>query len=265
MPLTAADAVAFLLLLALAAPALLLLRQRLRRRGIYRRRGRLGRVALLLGGLAALFVAVTWLPILVLRWVPPVTSSFMLQKMVPCRGVAYDWVGWDDLSGHTPISFVAAEDQRFPEHHGFDVEAIEKAIERSQRRGGRPRGASTISQQVAKNLFLWPGRSWMRKGLEAWGTVLLELTWPKRRILEVYVNIAQLGPCTFGVGAAAEEVFGKPAAELGPSESALLAAVLPAPERYRVQAPTGYVRGRQSWIAGQVRNLGGAEYLEQGR
>ncbi len=261
---TVADLLAGAVLLALLVLALVFLRAWLRRRPFYQRRGRVGRVAILGSALPALFVALSWLPILVMRFVPPVTSSFMLQRAIPCRGVAYDWVGWDRLSPHTPIAFVAAEDQRFPDHHGFDVEAIEKAMAEA-RSGERGRGASTISQQVTKNLFLWPGRSWIRKGLEAWGTVLIELTWPKQRILEVYVNTAQLGPCTFGVGAAAREFFGKEAGALGPSESALLAAVLPAPERFQVAAPSGYVRQRQGWIARQVRNLGGASYLEDGR
>lgn len=260
---TAADALAGVVLLGLLVLAVVFLRAWLRRRPSYQRRGRLGRLVLLAAALAALFVAVSWLPILVLRFVPPVTTSFMVQRMVPCRGVAYDWVRWERLSPHTPIAFVAAEDQRFPDHRGFDVEAIEKAMA-GARDGERVRGASTISQQVTKNLFLWPGRSWIRKGLEAWGTVLIELTWPKQRILEVYVNTAQLGPCTFGAGAAAGEFFGKEAGSLGPSESALLAAVLPAPERYRVEAPSNYVRRRQGWIARQVRNLGGASYLEDG-
>lgn len=261
---TPADALAGAVLLALLVLALVVVRAWLRRRPVYQRRGRLGRGALLAAALVGLFLALSWLPILVMRFVPPVTSAFMLQRAIPCRGVAYDWVGWDELSRHTPIAFVAAEDQRFPDHHGFDVEAIEKAMEEA-RSGERTRGASTISQQVTKNLFLWPGRSWIRKGLEAWGTVLIELTWPKQRTLEVYVNTAQLGPCTFGVGAAAREFFGKEAGALGPSESALLAAVLPAPERFRVEAPSGYVRQRQGWIARQVRNLGGAGYLDGGR
>lgn len=260
---TLADAVAGVVLLALAALVLVVLRARWRRRESYQRRGRFGRLVVLAASLVAVFVASTWLPVLALRFVPPLTSSFMLQRLVPCRGVAYDWVSWDELSPHTPIAFVAAEDQRFPEHHGFDFEAIQKALEEAER-GDRRRGASTISQQVAKNLFLWRGRSWLRKGLEAWWTVLLEVTWPKRRILEVYVNVAQLGPCTFGAGAAARQFFGQDAADLGPWESALLAAVLPNPERLRADSPSGYVRGRQAWIQRQVRSLGGAGYLGPG-
>ena len=255
------DAVAGIVLLALAVVVLLVLRARWRRRESYQRRGRFGRFVVLVASLVAVFVVATLLPVLVLRFVPPLTTSFMVQRMIPCRGVAYDWEPWSRLSRHTPIAFVAAEDQRFPEHHGFDFVAIRKALDEAER-GRRQRGASTISQQVAKNLFLWPGRSWLRKGLEAWWTVLIEGIWPKRRILEVYVNTAQLGRCTFGAGAAAREFFGKSAADLGPAESALLAAVLPNPQRFKVEAPSGYVRGRQSWIQRQVRSLGGAGYLE---
>lgn len=259
-----ADAVAAALLLALAALAVLVLRARWRRRPSYQRRGRFGRFVVLSASLVAVFVAATWLPVLVMRFVPPAATSFMVQRVLPCRGVVYyKWVRWERLSRHTPIAFVAAEDQRFPEHHGFDVEAIREVLAEAGE-GGPSRGASTISQQVAKNLFLWPGRSWLRKGLEAWWTVLLEATWPKWRILEVYVNTAQLGPCTFGVGAAARQFFGKEAGDLGPAESALLAAVLPSPERSRVESPSGYVRGRQAWIQRQVGSLGGSGYLEAG-
>ena len=259
---TLADAVVIAVLLALAWLALVVLRSRWRRRPSYQARGRFGRLVVLLASLVAVFVAASWLPVLVLRFVPPPGTSFMAQRMLPCRGVVYyDWEPWRRLSRHTPIAFVAAEDQRFPEHHGFDVEAIREVMARAD--GGEPsRGASTISQQVAKNLFLWPGRSWTRKALEAWWTVLIEITWPKRRILEVYVNTAQLGPCTFGAGAAARQFFGKEAGALGPAESALLAAVLPSPERSSVRSPSGYVRGRQAWIQRQVRSLGGSGYLE---
>ena len=262
--LTTADLVAGAVLLALAVLALFVLRAVWRRRPSYQRRGRFLRLVVLLASLAAVFVAATWLPVLVLRFVPPVGTSFMAQRLLPCSGVVYyQWVPWDDLSRHTPIAFVAAEDQRFPQHHGFDVEAIREVLDEAD--GGKPsRGASTISQQVAKNLFLWPGQSWLRKGLEAWWTVLIEVTWPKRRILEVYANTAQLGPCTFGAGAAARQFFGKDAGDLGPAESALLAAVLPSPNRSKVQSPSGYVRGRQGWIQRQVRSLGGAGYLEAG-
>jgi monofunctional biosynthetic peptidoglycan transglycosylase len=155
---------------------------------------------------------------------------------------------------------VAAEDQRFPQHRGFDFKQIDKALA-DRERGRRVRGASTISQQVAKNLFLWPGQSWVRKGIEAGLTVLIELAWPKPRILEVYLNVAEFGRGTWGVQAASRRYFRKDASRLTRSEAALLAAVLPAPRKYRVDAPSKYVRHRQAWIERQMRSLGGNGYL----
>ncbi len=153
-----------------------------------------------------------------------------------------------------PLAVVAAEDQRFPLHRGFDLVEIKNAL--AERDGtGRLRGASTISQQVAKNLFLWSGRSWVRKGLEVYITALIELTWPKRRILEVYLNIAQFGDRIFGVGAASERFFLKPPSALTPREAALLAAVLPNPVRMRVDRPSAYVRKRAAWINQQASQL----------
>src|SRR5262249_39964849 len=151
----------------------------------------------------------TALPVLALRVVPPLVTPFMLRAHFgddPCDRVDYRWVARDAIAPAVFLAVVAAEDQRFAQHAGFDFDAIGDALE--QQRDGRPtRGASTISQQVAKNLFLWPGRSWVRKGLEAWFTVWIEALWPKARILEVYVNVAQLGRCTFGVGAASRRFF----------------------------------------------------------
>ena len=144
---------------------------------------------------------------------------------------------------------IAAEDQNFPAHYGFDLKSINDALA-DRERGRRVRGASTISQQVAKNLFLWPEQSWLRKGLEAYFTVLIETLWPKQRILEVYLNIAEFGRGVFGVGAAAEVYFHKRAARLNVYDAALLAAVLPSPKRMRVNAPSSYVRSRQQWILG---------------
>ena len=171
-----------------------------------------------------------------------------------------EWVDWEAISPAVPLAVVAAEDQRFPSHGGFDLVEIEKAWHRF-RAGGQLRGASTISQQVAKNLFLWRGKDWVRKGLEAWFTLAIELTWPKRRILEVYLNIAQMGPETYGVGAASRRYFGRPAKALREKDAALLAAVLPNPERYRLDAPSRYVHKRAAWIRRQMRQLGTA-YLE---
>jgi monofunctional glycosyltransferase len=159
------------------------------------------------------------------------------------------------------IAMVAAEDQKFPQHHGFDLQAIEQALDERER-GTRRRGASTISQQVAKNLFLWQEQSWVRKGVEAWFTVLIETLWPKRRILEVYANVAELGDRTYGVEAAAQRYFRKPAVQLTRYEAALLAAALPAPRRYRVSPASPYVATRARWIDRQVGQLGGPTYLD---
>jgi monofunctional biosynthetic peptidoglycan transglycosylase len=157
---------------------------------------------------------------------------------------------------------IAAEDQKFAEHFGFDWQAIEKALEQNSR-SKKTKGASTLSQQTAKNLFLWSGRTWLRKGVEAYFTVLLEALWPKRRILETYLNVAEFGDGIYGVEAAAQRYFRKPASRLNGSEAALLAAVLPSPRRYRVTAPNAYVRSRQQWILNQMGHLGGAAALKE--
>jgi len=200
--------------------------------------------------------------ILVLRWVPVPFSAFMVGHFISGEKVAYDWVPLDRISRNMPIAVVAAEDQRFPDHWGFDFEAIADALEHNGK-NKRLRGASTISQQVAKNLFLWPGRSWLRKGLEAGFTVGIELCWPKRRILEVYLNIAQFGPSTFGVGAASKRFFNRSADKLNSHQAALLAAVLPNPGRYKVAPPSSYVWQRAADIRQQVRRLGGPSYLNR--
>ncbi len=205
--------------------------------------------------------------VLAWRWMDPATTSFILQRKASqliaggdARDVEQQWVGWPAISAQMGIAVIASEDQRFAEHWGFDLESIQDAIE-ERKSGGRVRGASTISQQVAKNLFLWPGRSWVRKGLEAYVTVLIEMFWPKRRILEVYLNIAQFGDKTFGVGAASRRFFGKRASALSAPEAALLAAVLPDPVHMRADRPSAYVRQRAQWIQRQMRSLGGAGSL----
>jgi monofunctional biosynthetic peptidoglycan transglycosylase len=211
--------------------------------------------------LLALGLVATALPLALLRVVPPLTSAFMVQHALgrgaggPCDGVDYDWVGWGAISTHAKLAVLAAEDQRFAAHRGFDLREIRAAFG-EWREGTRRRGASTITQQVAKNLFLWPEASFVRKGLEAWLTLWIEALWPKRRILEVYLNVAQLGPCTFGVEAAAQRFFGIPAARLGPEQAALLAAVLPDPAGRRVEAPSPAVRARAARIGRQMRALG---------
>ncbi|PJR62060.1 monofunctional biosynthetic peptidoglycan transglycosylase [Raoultella sp. T31] len=176
-----------------------------------------------------------------------------------------DWVGMDEISPWMGLAAIASEDQKFPEHWGFDVSAIEKALAHNERQENRVRGASTLSQQTAKNLFLWDGRSWLRKGLEAGLTVGIETVWSKKRILTVYLNIAEFGEGTFGVEAASQRYFHKPASQLTASEAALLAAVLPNPIRFRADAPSGYVRSRQAWILRQMRQLGGEEFMQVNR
>jgi monofunctional biosynthetic peptidoglycan transglycosylase len=170
------------------------------------------------------------------------------------------WAPRGAISSDLAISAVAAEDQNFPEHSGFDWAAIREAFD-SNRVGGRIRGASTISQQVAKNLFLWPTQSWVRKGAEAYLTVWIELLWPKRRILEVYLNVAEFGPGVFGAAAAAEQFLGKSPADLTPHEAAIFAAVLPSPRRMSARNPSEYVLRRASEIQTAVRGLGGPGYL----
>ncbi|MBM3070154.1 monofunctional biosynthetic peptidoglycan transglycosylase [Enterobacter sp. RHBSTW-00994] len=172
-----------------------------------------------------------------------------------------DWVSMDEMSPLMGLAVIAAEDQKFPEHWGFDVAAIEKALAHNERHENRVRGASTLSQQTAKNLFLWDGRSWLRKGLEAGLTLGMETVWSKKRILTVYLNIAEFGEGVFGVEAAAQRYFHKPASRLTLSEAALLAAVLPNPIRFKVNAPSGYVRSRQAWIMRQMRQLGGESFM----
>lgn len=159
------------------------------------------------------------------------------------------------------IAVVASEDQKFPAHWGFDFAQIGDALD-DREHGRRIRGASTISQQVAKNLFLWPGQSWVRKGIEAYLTVLIEALWPKRRILEVYLNIAEFGHGIYGVEAASRTYFRKSAAQLNTYDAALLAAVLPNPARLKAAAPSFYVRSRQSAIVSQMQRLGGPSYLK---
>ncbi|MEO8159933.1 MAG: monofunctional biosynthetic peptidoglycan transglycosylase [Arenimonas sp.] len=217
--------------------------------------------------LPLLFVLFTSMQVLVMRWVPPLGSAFMLGRRVDALlerdwhfPIRYEWKSARAISPNLPIALVAAEDQNFPEHSGFDFKAIDKAIA-NNKRGRKLRGASTISQQLAKNLFLWQGRSYLRKGLEAWYTVLIEALWPKARIIEVYANVVEFGDGIYGAEAAAQAFFHKPAARLSAAESARLAAVLPSPRRYDAGKPGPYVQRRARWIEGQVQHLGGPAYL----
>ncbi|MBV8876347.1 MAG: monofunctional biosynthetic peptidoglycan transglycosylase [Gammaproteobacteria bacterium] len=231
-------------------------------------RGRTAAALLKFLGVALLaWVLLTATPVLLLRWLRPVTSAFMLEAHVAAwraheRGYHTDfrWVSLEQISPNAAMAVIASEDQQFPFHAGFDFNSIREAV-RANEHGKRLRGASTISQQVAKNLFLWSGPSFLRKGLEAYFTVLIETLWPKERILEVYLNIAQFGDGVYGVQAAAQRFWHKPAAHLSTVEAASLAAVLPNPLRLHAERPSSYLLARREWILAQMRELGGPAYL----
>jgi monofunctional biosynthetic peptidoglycan transglycosylase len=201
-----------------------------------------------------LWLALSLGAVLLFRTVEPPTSMVMLLQPGPIADLDYTWVDRDAISWNAARAVMASEDQRFVEHHGIDFVSLDKALA-EYRDGDGLRGASTITQQVAKNLFLWQGRSFVRKALEAYFAVLIEMCWTKERILEVYLNIAELGPGVFGVEEAAREYFGTSAAQLTAAQAALLAAVLPNPIELRAERPSAYVRDRRDWIAGQVRVL----------
>jgi monofunctional glycosyltransferase len=226
-----------------------------------------GRLLRWLAAALLLWVLATLIPVLLLRWVPPASSAFMLQARLQAWRAGdrsyrndYQWVSLEQISAHAAIAVIASEDQQFPFHAGFDFNSIREAV-RASEHGRHLRGASTISQQVAKNLFLWGGHSFVRKGLEAYFTVLIEALWPKERILEMYLNIAQFGDGIYGVQAAAKRFWREPALRLSSADSALLAAVLPNPLLLHADRPSRYVLQRRDWILGQMRDLGGAAYL----
>lgn len=199
--------------------------------------------------------------VLPVRFVDPPTTAFMLRDgLEHGRSVQNEWVPLAEISPHLAVAVIAAEDQKFPTHAGFDLDAIQDALFESR---GRRRGASTISQQVAKNLFLWPGRSLVRKGLEAWLTLWIEQLLPKRRILEVHLNVAEFGPGVFGAEAASRRYFGRSARWLSPEQAALLAAVLPNPKQLKAGSPSPYVRQRAAAIRRAADRLGGSAVLRQ--
>ncbi|WP_163559892.1 monofunctional biosynthetic peptidoglycan transglycosylase [Halomonas sp. NO4] len=212
------------------------------------------------------FVALSLLLVLGLREVPAHASMVMVERKVEAwlagesLPLRHQWRPWEQLSDHAKLAVIAAEDQRFPEHRGFDLVEMRRAWEAS-RDGARLRGASTISQQTAKNLFLWTGRSWVRKGLEAWFTLLIETFWPKQRVLEVYLNIVEWDSGVFGLEAAAQHYFGVPADRLSAAQASRLAAILPNPRGWDAARPSFRVERRSAWIRQQMRNLGGVDYL----
>ncbi len=204
--------------------------------------------------LVSALVTISVLLVLPWRWLPPPTTAFMLRaRLVEDRPLDHRWVSRSRISRNLTLCAVASEDQKFPTHHGFDLQSIWSAVQEDR---SRPRGASTISQQVAKNLYLWPGRSFARKGLEAWMTLWIELLWPKGRVLEVYLNVAEFGPGVFGAEAGSQRAFGKPASDLTLREAALLTAVLPNPRRMSAARPSEYVRERATEIEAAARALG---------
>lgn len=216
---------------------------------------------------AVVFFLVTLGLVMVFKWVDPPTTSVMALNYLDARLngqkrslIKYQWVDYRNISPYMPLAIIAAEDQTFPYHGGFDFRAMKIAFKLNQK-GRSIRGASTISQQVAKNLFLWLGRSYLRKGLEAYFTFLIEALWSKQRILEVYMNIAGMGSNVYGVGAASQYFFKKPVSTLTAQDAALLAAVLPSPSRLKAAHPSPYVFQRQNWILTHMNLLGGLRYL----
>ncbi len=216
-----------------------------------------------------LFFVFTFLQVLLLRFINPWTSSKMLSNKVELifsdakdKQVHFEWSDYEDISAYMPLAVIAAEDQKFPEHFGFDFSSIEKALEQNEKRKNK-RGASTITQQVAKNLFLWQGKSYVRKGLEAYYTLLIELLWSKQRIVEVYLNIAEMGNNVYGVEAASQIYLKKSAKELTKNNAALIAAVLPNPNKFSIKKPSAYTVKRQLWILNQMRQLGNVKFLEK--
>ena len=197
---------------------------------------------------------------------PPVTPLMIIRVMEQSWSgqtirLQHKWIDLDNMSPNLPLAVVASEDNLFMEHSGFDFESIEKAKEfNAKKQGKKMRGASTISQQTAKNVFLWPQRSWVRKGLEVYFTVLIEFVWGKKRILEVYLNIIETGNGIYGAESASQKFFGKSASKISRGESALIAAILPNPLKWDPASPTPYIRGRQQWILWNMNNIGPLHY-----
>tara|TARA_R110001592_G_scaffold1874_36_gene11611 strand:- start:4542 stop:5237 length:696 start_codon:yes stop_codon:yes gene_type:complete len=222
------------------------------------------RIARLLWRTLLLLLVLSLAVVLPFRWFDPPISMVMIDRNWQRGGADFkikkQWLNWNGIPRHAALAAVVSEDQNFPNHYGFDIKAIKKAFAERERRGSL-RGASTISQQVARNMYLWTGRSWFRKGLEVWFTALVELCWPKQRILEIYLNIAEWGDGVFGLEAASRYYFGIPAAQLSPWQSALLASSLPSPINYNPASPGQYLIERANWNLRQQRMLGGHAWL----
>jgi monofunctional biosynthetic peptidoglycan transglycosylase len=201
-----------------------------------------------------LFIA-QFLYIILLKWINPPITMTQFVSWVSGHGFKRDYVSRSQISPHAKLAVIAAEDQLFPDHHGFDWKSIKKAVAYNKKKPGRIRGGSTISQQVAKNVFLWQGRSWIRKGLEVYFTFMIELIWGKKRILELYLNEIEMGEGIFGIEMAAKKYFNKPAKNLTRAEAAMIAACLPNPKRYTVKPLSGFVASKLQWVLQQMNNL----------
>lgn len=210
------------------------------------------------------FVVISFIWVVILKFVPVWVTPYMISRKIEAiredkdSELHHDWESYDNISKEVALAVVASEDQNFPNHWGFDFDEIYDAMTEKRKRA---RGASTISQQVAKNVFLWHGRSFIRKGLEAYFTILIELIWDKERILEVYLNVAEMGEMTFGVEAASQRYYKKSAKNLSRYEAARIAAVLPNPIRFSIKNPSAYVNKRTGQIVRQMRYLGGQKYI----
>jgi len=219
------------------------------------------RLSRILGKFVAVFVGVTLFLVLLFRFVPVFVTPLMLIRCVEQLSAGenlhlrHNWVSMEAISRNLSLAVVCSEDQLFLEHFGFDLKAIERSVQAAQKGTGRLRGASTISQQTAKNVFLWPQRSWLRKGLEVYFTLLIETLWSKERILEVYLNSIEMGKGIYGAEAASRHYFKKSAKNLSKRQAAAIAAILPNPRLYRANPPTPYIKGRIGWILGQMNHL----------
>lgn len=226
----------------------------------------LSNLGILMTKLIILFLVISTLQVIIYKWIDPGISAVIIQRKIESifsgkKIINYRWYNFDQISKNFAIAVIASEDQNFPFHLGFDFEQINQAI-KEQKIRGRLRGASTISQQTAKNLFLWEGKSFIRKVFEAYYTILIESIWSKRRILEVYMNIAETGNNIFGIGVASKKYFTKHPLKITSEECALIAAILPNPKRFSVTIPSNYILKRQQWILEQMESLGGVLYIE---
>lgn len=229
----------------------------------------LGKLIRLIGKLLVWFFILSIGNVVLFRWMPVLFTPLMIIRWVEYVAdekeeahIRYDWVPLDEISASMQQAVIASEDQKFLEHNGFDLKAMQKAWE-GNKKGKNVKGASTITQQTVKNVFLWPSRTYLRKGLEAYFTVLVELIWTKERILEVYLNVVEVGKGKYGVAIAARDFYQTEPAKLGQRQSAMIAAILPSPRRWNPTRPTPYIVGRQAWIMGQMRNLGPLPWLEK--